>query len=307
MIRQKYPENNEPNLKQPIIFIGMPRSGTTIISEIIFQHEDLAWISNFQDRSPKTAKINKTRAIFYNKLWQLGGKKPQLNQVKFYNKYIFKPSEAYNFWDKITENQINFSRSFLLNKTASPQSKIKIRFFLNQLVKYQNKKRLAFKITGPGRIEYLNSLLPNAIFVEITREPLANIRSLLKVDFWKKEGGAQQIWWESDLSRDETKQVKSLIKDPVLLSAWQYKKVRQETTKELKKVGVNKYTLRFEDFIKNPTKEINQLLSQLNLKPSKAINQYLKTNKIIDRNIKAQEYFDPYHQKRIKEILADLI
>ena len=61
---------NEELLKKPIIFFGSGRSGTTVISEIIFQHEDLAWHSNYQELFPTFAGINYLRHLFDNKLWR---------------------------------------------------------------------------------------------------------------------------------------------------------------------------------------------------------------------------------------------
>ena len=60
---------NEKYLEKPIIIIGSGRSGTTIISEIIFQHEDLAWHSNYQEIFFFTPLINLLRPFFNNKLW----------------------------------------------------------------------------------------------------------------------------------------------------------------------------------------------------------------------------------------------
>src|SRR6478736_10488995 len=63
----------EELLEKPIIIFGSGRSGTTIISEIIFQHEDLAWHSNYQELFPKFAPINFMRRVFDNKMWRIIG------------------------------------------------------------------------------------------------------------------------------------------------------------------------------------------------------------------------------------------
>src|SRR5699024_9449589 len=95
-----------------------PRAGTTIISEIIFQHNELAWISNYQNWFPNTASINRVRPLLDNNIWSLKGQKQQLNRVPIYNRIAFKPAEAYGFWEAVTGNTVNFSRNFLLNKTV---------------------------------------------------------------------------------------------------------------------------------------------------------------------------------------------
>ena len=64
------PVKYEELLEKPIIFFGSGRSGTTILSEIIFQHEDLAWHSNYQELLPRSAMINLVRRLFENKYWR---------------------------------------------------------------------------------------------------------------------------------------------------------------------------------------------------------------------------------------------
>ena len=182
------------NLQKPVIFIGSGRSGTTIISEIVFRHESLAWPSNYQVMFPAVPQVNMLRILFENKLWHLQGQKQQLNDVSKLNKYFFKPAEAYDFWEYITGKRINFSRGFLLNEKAAPEEAEKIRSAFTKLINYQRKERLAFKITGPSRIGYLHSVFPDAIFINIVRDAVPTIKSWLNVDFWQDKG-KNQLWW----------------------------------------------------------------------------------------------------------------
>ena len=62
----------EELLEKPIILFGSGRSGTTIISEILFQHEDLAWHSNYQEIFPGIPQINYLRRLFDNRLVEDG-------------------------------------------------------------------------------------------------------------------------------------------------------------------------------------------------------------------------------------------
>src|ERR1043166_167562 len=97
-------------ISKPIIFIGSPRSGSTIISEIILRHPSLAWPSNYQERYPSSPEVNLIRILFENKLWCLQGQKHQLNKVSLINSFLFKPSEAYVFFDYVTGPRIDFTR-----------------------------------------------------------------------------------------------------------------------------------------------------------------------------------------------------
>lgn len=291
-------------LDRPIIFIGLGRSGTTIISEIICQHEDLAWPSNYQGRFRNRVEINKIRPILDNRFWQIRGQKKQLNKVAFYNKIVFKPAEVYSFWNAITRDEIDFSRGFLLNKKATKTEKECIRSFFWKMVKYQNRKRLAFKITGPGRVGYLNSIFPDAVFIEIIRTPFANIRSLLRVPFWK-DHGMHQLWWTGAYSEEEIRLAKEWKDRPALLAALQYRKVRDKTREELKLSGIEHLTIAYEDFIKDPQKELKKIMATTGLKESKGIDRYLKKNKIYNRDINAEDYFSQEDKSKMIDILGN--
>jgi len=272
---------NEHLLEKPIIVFGTGRSGTTIISEIIFQHEDLAWHSNYQELFPKFAGINYLRRAFDNKWWRKIGMNTQ-NNLSFTNFMLFRPIERYDFWEAITGNRIDFSRSFLLNERATPEEREHIRAVFAKLVKYQKRKRLALKITGPVRMEYLTSIFPDAQFVSIERDPVSVIRSWLEVS-WGQEI-AEQLWWHGAYSQEEIAKAETLKRNKFLFIAFQYKKLKETERKEIKKIQPDIYTVQYEDFILNPTACINSILEYVHLSPSKLIDKFMNKLSIAHSN-----------------------
>lgn len=289
-------------LKSPIIFLGFGRSGTTIISEIIFQHPDLAWISNYQSKFPLSKSINLLRNLFDNPFWKFRGQKRQLNSVPMFNKYLFFPSEPYQIWNRLTGK--DFGREFLLDTTAEEDKKEEIRTFFTSIVKFQNRKRLAFKITGPSRLEYLHSIFPDAKFVWIQRNPLPNIRSLLKVDFYQDR--KNNLWWKGTGVYSE-KEIQASIKwsdTPSFIAALQYFKIHDIFKREQKKLGLkeNVYIISYEDFVSEPVKEIKSLLKFLELKNNDEVLNYLDSLNIYNRNKKVEFYFSKQLDNYIKDI-----
>ncbi len=171
-------------LLQPIIFIGPGRSGSTIISEFIMMHEDLGWISNYHEWFPYFPMMNVIRRFTDNKYWRLVGEKGQINKTRFLNGLLPRPAEAYAYWDLITPTSIDFSRGFLLKEKASIEEIKNIRSRFYRLLSLQGKSRLSFKITGPGRISYLHSIFPDAIFINVVRDINPIVNSFFKVDFF---------------------------------------------------------------------------------------------------------------------------
>jgi hypothetical protein len=274
-------KNNEQLLEKPVIFIGTGRSGTTVISEIIFQHEDLAWHSNYQELFPKFAGINYLRSVFDNKLWRIIGMNTQNNR-SFTNYMLFRPIERYDFWEAVTGERIDFSRGFLLNETATPEEREHIRTFFAKMVKYQRRKRLALKITGPARIEYLMSIFPDAQFVYLQREPVATVRSWMEIHWNENISG--QLWWRGAYTKEELEKANELSSNRFLFAAFQYRKLMQTTQHEIEKMHPDIYIARYEDFVDDPDKFISNLLQYLHLTPSMLIDKFTKKLLITDRN-----------------------
>lgn len=271
------------NISKPLIIFGSGRSGTTIISEIVFRHESLAWPSNYQQGFPSIPHVNLLRSLFENKLWRLHGQKPQLNKVSALNKILFKPAEAYAFWEYLTGPSIDFSRGFLVNERPTDNDIKKIRKAFNKLVGYQFKKRLAFKITGPSRVGYLTSIFPDAVFVNIVRDPLPTINSWLNVEFWQDKGKSQ-LWWTGAYTPKEMEWATANSNEPELLAALQYKKLMDVTAAEMKGKEAQFLTIRYEDFVANPSATINNILSFAGLDSSPMIDEYMAGIKIYNQN-----------------------
>ena len=281
----------EKYLDKPIIIIGSGRSGTTIMSEIIFQHEDLAWHSNYQELFVFTPLINYLRHFFNNKFWRfkkfykyVGTSKNtrQKNRSKF-DLFLFNPVEHYNFWEYITGKRIDFSRGFLLDEKATEHEIKRIRSFLSKQVKYQGKKRLIMKFTGPARLEYLTSIFPDALVVNVIREPLATIRSWLEVDFWQRMG-VDKLWWRGAYTPEELAYAEIIKDKPALITAFQYKKLMETTRHEIDKLGLTIYECRYEDFVKDPKTFIYKMMEFMQLQPSKNVDDYLENIIVDNRN-----------------------
>ena len=272
---------NEALLEKPIILFGSGRSGTTLISEIVFQHEDLAWHSNYQELFPKFAGINYMRRLFDNKMWRIIGMNTQNNR-SFSNYMLFRPIERYDFWDAVTGERVDFSRGFLLNEKATPEEREHIRTFFAKIVKYQKRKRLAIKITGPARMEYLMSIFPDAQFVNITREPVSVIRSWMEI-YWNEQI-TNQLWWQGAYTEDELKKAKELSSNKFLFAAFQYKKLMETTQQEIDKMHPDIYNTSYEDFVKEPKVFIDDLMQFLHLQPSKLVDKFMNKITVANRN-----------------------
>jgi hypothetical protein len=207
-------------VKRPIFVIGMPRSGTTVISQAISVHEALGWFSNYFEWMPFIPEVSiLTRIISLPKIGPyLMGKKKQDSQLSaLIRRFLPYCTEAYPVWRRYCSER--FEWNYLLNKFASENEKHRISSVINKVLLLQGKRRFFAKYTGPSRMNYLNSIFPDAFFVNVIRDPRANVSSLLRVPFWKKGGGQGNPWWQNGLSKDSIDDWINSGKSPVALGA----------------------------------------------------------------------------------------
>jgi hypothetical protein len=310
------PVKYEELLEKPIIIFGSGRSGTTIISEIIFQHENLAWHSNYQELFTHSTHVNYVRRLFENKWWRFVkfwnfvgvSKNTRQKWGSYFNLLIFNPIERYAFWEYITGPRIDFSRGFLLGEKATPEERKKIRTHLAKQVKYQGRKRLIMKFTGPARIEYLSSVFPDAIFVSITREPIATVRSWLEVGFWQTKG-INRLWWIGAYTPEEEAEAEKLKNEPALITAFQYKKLMETTEMEAKKLGVPLLETRYEEFVKDPHLLVKKIMDFVELPSSKNVDKYIEEMVVSNRNVISSKktVFSDETKQRILEIVSPYV
>lgn len=290
-------------INKPVIFIGTGRSGTTVISEIIMRHPALAYPSNYNARFYKYPIVSIIRYLFVNKFYRIYGKKKQLNTINPIARFSIKPGENYNMWSYLTGKNIDFSRNFLLD-TAVPAERINfIRNYFIKLMKWQGKKRLAFKITGPSRIGFLQQIFPDAYFVYLKREPVPVISSFYKVKFWVTRG-LNRLHWLGAYSDEEMNEIEKHKDNSVYMTAVQIKKLIDMHQYEVKKCKPNIIEISYEYFIKNPEQSIHAILDFANLKKdSELCFKYLNTLKIYNRNKQDEEYFTEQELRTIYNIL----
>lgn len=282
----------------PILFVGAPRSGTTVIFEHFSLHPDLAWVSNYSKLFPRLASVNLIRRLFDNSLINVRGQKNQFNDVSIINKLLPRPDESYPFWNAFACK--GFDRAFLLDRTATPTERSQLRRALSAVLKYQARAHVTAKLTGPGRIKYLNSVWPDVQVVHVIRDGFDVIKSLLNEDFWKDQNGYDTPWWEGGLDPDELKKWEASGKDPAELAALQWRTIIETTRSEARECMGDRYIeLKYEDFLADSVGEIQKIYSRFGLDNAKATPKLLEK-----RNKSHQNTWTPEEVKRLQRWMS---
>jgi len=271
---------SEFHIRQPIFMIGMPRSGTTVLSEAVAAHEDLGWISNYTNRLPMLPWLALLDRVADNPLTgrQLRGRKKQDSRwSSWFGKVLPHPDEAWVFWRWYCGNK--FLRDFLVSSEMAEKEMKRLLKALSTILRCQGKKRFFSKLTGPPRIYYLSSIFPDACFIHVLRDPRATVSSLLRVPFWREGGGLEKPWWQNRLPGKYLAEWEASGCSPVVLAAVQWKMIVESTWEEKKKIAPRQFfETRYEDFVRDPHMVLNQVFSAFDLPDSKRVHQYVKIN-----------------------------
>lgn len=283
--------NKTININSPVFLIGMPRSGTSIISEAISLHDDLGWISNWVNAFPRCYWLSALNRA--NSLPVLGahlrGKKKQKEDISStLRKFLPYSIEAFPVWEFLCGKK--FSYQYLIDSCATEIEKKRVLSYIKNLLFFQGKQRFFSKFTGPPRINFLNSIFERPFFIHVTRDPRAVVSSLLNISFWR-ENGLQSPWWEGGLPENYILEWIESGKSSAVLAAIQWKRILEISWQEKEIAGEDRYLeLKYEDFVKSPHEHLNKIYDFVGLSESKKAHEYLKSvGKMKDMNYKYKE------------------
>lgn len=259
---------------KPIFFIGVPRSGTTLLFESFARHEQLGWPSNYSEKFPSIPQFGFVLRLASNRYFNITGEKKQYNRVSKLNKYLPKPAEAYNFWNYYTKTE--FSRQYLVDVRADSDSIRQVRDAVCEILRWEAKQRFSAKLTGPSRINYLKSIFPDAQFIHVIRDGRAVVHSMLNTKSWTKNDFLKKPWWHGGLENNDLVDWQSANHNPAILAAIQWRKIIEIAQEEGSKCTRQGYIeIRYEDFIANPNNILDRLYSWCGLTTSIFAHQFL--------------------------------
>ena len=247
------------NVTGPTFFVGMPRSGTTMMFEGFVEGCHAAWPSNFTERWPGVPILNIWRRVLDNPLIRMTGEKGEGGSGRYLNRFRVRPSEAYAFWDRVCGT--DFARSYLRDEVPAPATTVAIHTAMREIVRWQGKRHFTAKFTGPGRVRFLSAAFPDARFVHVVRDGRAVVSSLLKVGFWANKGGLENPFWSGGFSAADIERLRAERHFAASLAALQWKQVVTGTDEELAGIAPERQLeVRYEDFVEAPTETIESLV-----------------------------------------------
>lgn len=264
-------------LSRPLIFVGPPRSGVTLISDIIFHHPALCWLDDNFEKHP--CSDFQHRLFKRASSWRSNAYRRSALLSALARDFSPSPSEALNFWHDHTRDDIDFFRGFLRGKHATPKEISTIKERLARRVELSAKSKLALRFTGPSRLCFLHSIFPDARFVHVVRDPASTVHSMISTEEWEYLG-KHLLWWRGAYSLQELAMYDQLRHHPVAGTAFQLNKLIQTTKLEAQELGIDLLTINYEDFVASPQMVMARVLDHAQLAPDKALDAALMHNDI---------------------------
>ena len=273
-----------PEIRKPVFFIGMPRSGTTLMFTTLATHPDVAWFSQYLERAPAFPAVSLLSRLadlvpaFRKSVGRHG--EPRASLV---TRLRIAPSEAYQVWERCCGEK--FPYDYLLGVRATEAERRCVRETVSKVMRYQGKPRFAAKVTGPGRIEYLSSIFGDARFVHIVRDGRAVVDSLMRVPFWRDGPRMREPAWRGGLADEELAAWRESGGAPSELAARQWRRVLEAAREEAEKFAPGRYTeVRYEDFVADPHDAIDQIADFCDLRRDPQPHAFID-DRVVIRNM----------------------
>ncbi|MGI0056355.1 MAG: sulfotransferase family protein [Nitrosarchaeum sp.] len=245
-------------IQKPIFIIGVPRTGTTLLYNILCMHQDLAWFSieNFSSWVNEDEKElmknhfleiknNNKIPVTEESIFVFGADwKPGIIQTRVHPDLKKTPIEGEYFWRK------QFGDKYTRN--ISDEKKREIILELKNVIKEQQKSRFLSKAPqNTMRLFAIQEIFPDAKFVNVVRDPRPVVSSML--ERVKKEGT-----WDPGIEILDKERSKKL--DLIGQFAWRYKEITDEIYKFAKENKRNFITIKYEDLISKSEEIIIKVL-----------------------------------------------
>ena len=240
-------QKNLGNMPPPCFIIGAPRSGTTLLYEALTVRYAFSYFSNLAERFYKTPAAatclgssllaKRKSGSFTSKYGRIDGWGAPSEGGRIWNRWL--PQPYYLTVDYAASLPLENMRNIVASISKSIDAP-----FLNKNVMHSI------------HIDLLNKIFPGCIFLEVRRDPVANIRSIIRAR--NKKGGPKEDsnWWSVKPTVWQHHK-NSTIEEQACV---QVCSLRDDITNQINRISPERLLIvHYEQFCKNPAKIMNEI------------------------------------------------
>ena len=243
-------------INKPIIIVGTGRCGSTMFHRLLAQHEDVAWLSTFNEVFPTFHALS-----LFSDLYRVQTLGRKIRHLPFFPK----PFEAYRFWEHYLPG---FSRRHkpLTAEDVPHEGIVPVRKAVEKILKYQRKERFLIKVTGWSRVAYFNRIFPNALFVFLNREHRSVVSSWVQAGWLDVTSRVDEPAWQWGTVPEAYRQIwEGLGAGPLLSAAVKIQLDLDDIERNIVQFPERSYRLQYEELITRPEETLHSLVNFLEL------------------------------------------
>ena len=275
----------------PYFIIGAPRSGTTLLYQILISFFDIEYPTNFIAKfwgNPIVGYILQSELL-------VNEKKEFISSFNSHHGFteneLLEPHEFGYFWSRWFDHSKNHYSS---SDTKVDKDLVKT---INTLQSISKKNWVFKNLTLGLKVPLVKKLFQNAKFIYIQRDPYDTALSLYKGRI--ERFGNDETWWS--LEPKEINEIKKLPPKEQVVAQVYY--VNKQIEKDLEALKKEDYLcLNYEELTSNCDSTIKSLENFFNVqKNNKVVEVPIKKNKIKKIDKELEQYIEKYFNK--EEIL----
>lgn len=237
---------------RPIVVVGTGRCGSTMMHRIVALHEDVGWLSTFNEVFPMQAWLSSFSNLYRSEV--LGTKVKHLP-------FFPKPFEAYKFWEHYLPGFGRRERP--LTREDVPEEGIEpVRAAVERILRHQRRPRLLVKVTGWSRIAYFDRIFPDALFVFLNREHKAVVSSWVQAGWLDVTSAVDSDRWQwGEVTAAYRTLWEELGGGPLLSAAVKIQLDLDDIRENVRRFPGRCHEMQYEDLITTPIPTLQEMLA----------------------------------------------
>jgi len=239
-----------------VFVLGSGRCGSSLVHEVLAQHEDVGFLSNIEDRLPVPAALGRWNGPIYRRLPLALTEKGRMR---------FAPSEGYRVLAREVSPIIARPTRDLLASDASPWMGSRFGRFFRDHASAQGRGVFLHKFTGWPRARFIDAVLRETRFIHVIRDGRAVANSLLQMPWWRGFEGPTAWGW-GPLAEEDAAAWEAAGRSFPVLAALEWKMLMDAFADAKASIGPERWIdVRYEDLLRDPTATTKELLGFIGL------------------------------------------
>ena len=263
------------------MILGTGRGGTTIFLEMLGEHPDLAWFSNFTNYAKKEAFYPLAALSRIRDCPVLGDALP------YHSRFRPKPREANDLYRTLSRGVFNQPR--LLEAMDADENQVRYwRKAVKAHLRWHGKPRFLNKHTGFPRTDYFGRIFPDAKFIHVVRDGRAVANSYMNVPFW--DGTVEGCWHWGPMEPAYKDEFESSGREPIVLAGILWKTLIKYIDTALVRVPKDQQIeVNYSQFSGDPEGVMKMILDYTGLPHRSKFQKRIRKMKVHNADVKWKE------------------